>query len=322
MLLYWNNQTNVVQTKNRQNYIKGSLIVDSFKRITIEDREPLKKYITQTKHMACDYSVANLILWSGYYDTSYAVENDMLFIRYKNQDQFYFTFPMGNGDLKTAFEALESYCAKEGIDFHMGLVEPEMYEQIEDIFPGEYDIMYMRDNSDYVYNMTDLRDLKGNKYHKKKNHLNKFLKTQTNWQYEQITDENTEECITMIKEWCERNNCSEDKSKTAETCSLKKALKYRKELGLIGGLIRMDGKVIAMCMGERADEDMFIVHFEKALADINGAFQIINQQFVEHELADYKYVNREDDLGVEGLRKAKESYFPTFMVNKGNLIKK
>jgi hypothetical protein len=293
-----------------------------FKKITIEDREIIREYVSKTKHKACDYSVANLVLWANVYGTEFAVDNGMLFIKFESDGNVYFTFPMGDGDLKAAFVWMQDYCKEQGIEFKMSIVEPEMFERIEETFPGVYDIVYMRDNADYVYNMEDLKNLSGKRYHGKKNHVNKFLKTQENWSYEQITDENTMETVAMVTEWCVQNGCCEDKDKAAEICVLIQGLKYRKELNLIGGLIRADGRVIAMTMGEKSDDDMFIVHFEKAFADIDGAFPIINQQFVTNELGSFKFVNREEDLGVEGLRKAKESYHPAFMAEKGYLVRK
>lgn len=296
--------------------------MEQFKKITIEDRDILAKFINGCEHRACDYSIGNLVLWGNVYNTQYAVDHDMLFIKFEKDKKYYFSFPMGNGDLKQAFEWLISYCAGENIEFRMTLVEPSMFEKIEKIYPGEYEISYMRDNADYVYRMEDLRDLSGKKYHGKKNHINKFLKTNGEWVYERITEENLDDCIEMVKAWCVENGCCEDKSKADEICVLTRGLRYREELHMVGGIIKVKGRIVALTMGEKSCDDMFVIHFEKAFADVDGAYPMINQQFIIHELSEYTYINREEDMGVEGLRKAKESYRPTFMVEKGTLIKK
>lgn len=296
--------------------------MEQFKKITIDDKDILGKYLSMQKHRACDYSVGNLVLWSNVYNIHYAVANDMLFIKFLNGDINYFAFPMGTGDLKQAFEWLFTYCDEHKIDFRMNLVENAMFEEIEKMYPGEYEVQYNRDNADYVYNMEDLKKLSGKKYHGKKNHINKFIKTNNEWVYERITEENTEECIKMVEEWCMVNGCCEEKSKADEICVLINGLNLRKELNLLGGIIKTSGRIVALTMGEKSGDDMFIIHFEKAFADVDGAYPIINQKFIENELSEYTYINREEDMGIEGLRKAKESYHPAFLVEKGILVRK
>ncbi len=293
-----------------------------FKKITIEDRDILANCLAFGKHYSCDYCLGNIILWADIFNTHYMVENDMLFIEFSYENKNYFAFPMGQGDLKNAFEKLISYCDKSGKEFVMNIVEPHMFKKVEKIFPGEYEISYIRNNSDYVYNTQELKELPGKKYHKKKNHINKFLKLYEGWSYEKISNENTEECIKMVQEWCARNNCLDEKQKSQEILVVTKGLRHASELSLLGGVIRVNGNIVAMTLGEKCSDDMFVIHFEKAFSDVSGAYPMINQQFVIHELSGYKYVNREEDLGIEGLRKAKQSYYPAFMVEKGVLKRK
>ena len=295
--------------------------MEKFKKITIEDRDIISQYLSMNKFNACDYSVGNLVLWSTVYNTHFAVAHDMLFIRFLRGEDIYFSFPIGNGDLKQAFEWMFAYCEEQNIEFQMNIIEPDMFEAIEKIYPGEFDISYIRDSADYVYSIEDLKNLSGKKYHGKKNHINKFLNTNEDWTYESISDENTKECIEMVREWCVQNGCAEDKSKLAEICVVLNGLKYRKELNLIGGIVKIEERIVALTLGERLSKDTFVIHFEKAFADVDGAYPMINQQFIIHELADYTYVNREEDMGIEGLRRAKESYKPVYMAEKGVLTK-
>ena len=139
---------------------------------------------------------------------------------------------------------------------------------------------------------------------------------------EKITKENIEECFQMALQWRIENGCEADEEKNAEMCVTLNSLRLYEELELTGGLLRVNGKVAAFTLGEEVSDDTFVVHIEKAFAEIQGAYPMINQQFVEHECMKYKYINREEDTGAEGLRKAKLSYRPVFLVEKGTVTKR
>ena len=295
--------------------------MDDFKKITPADYGTLKAYLGRTAVRACDYSPGNLVLWADVYETSFAIAQDTLFIRFKLNGEPYFTFPIGTASLESAFGWLRDYCKRNALAFKMNLVEPAMFEQIEAVFPGRYEVIYNRDSADYIYNAADLMNFSGKRYHSKKNHVNEFMRTYPDWYYEPITDKNTEACIEMIKEWCVANQCCSDKSKALETCVVIKALKTRAALGLTGGVLRADGRIVALALGERMG-DTLIEHFEKAFSDVPGAYPMICQQFARNEAGDAAFVNREDDMGVEGLRRSKESYRPAFLVDKGLLVPK
>ena len=146
----------------------------------------------------------------------------------------------------------------------------------------------------------------------------KFMRTYEGWAYEPITDENVEDCFQMALLWRNRNGCEDgDEEKLAEVCVTLNSLRLMKELHLTGGCLRVDGRIAAFTIGERLCTDTFVVHIEKALTEVEGAYPMINQQFVRHAMEGYTYVNREEDTGDEGLRQAKLSYRPAFMVEKG-----
>lgn len=287
-----------------------------FKAVKLEDIELLKKYLQKDRHQSCDYSAANLILWSEVNKIQFAIVEEMLVIQFQHDQQVHFGVPLGDGDLKKAIDSIIDYCKEQNIPFRMNLIEKDMVRKLEDFYPDQFSFIPQRDHFDYVYLREELQNLTGKKYHGKKNHINKFRKNYPDWNYEKITNENTKECIDMVKKWCVENQCCEDEGKAAELCVLILGLKNREKLELSGGLIRTNEGVVAMTLGEAADDQMFIVHFEKAFASIQGAYPMINQQFVSNELERFEYVNREEDMGIEGLRKAKESYNPTFLVEK------
>ena len=137
-----------------------------------------------------------------------------------------------------------------------------------------------------------------------------------------MTKDNVEDCFQMALKWRNENGCEEDPEKNAEICVTLNSLRLFEELGLKGGVLRIDGEVAAFTVGEPICSDTFGVHIEKAYAEVQGAYPMINQQFASHECMDYKYVNREEDTGAEGLRKAKMSYRPVFMVEKGTVTRK
>lgn len=291
----------------------------AFKKAGIEDLDQIASYFYQSEHNACDYTPANFILWSDVYQTEYAVIHDMLVGRFKKGGNTHFTVPVGAGDRKKAIDCIMEYCNEKGIKFYMNIVEPEMEEEIEALYPGQFLVTYDEDYFDYVYLREDLVELKGKKYHGKKNHINKFHKNNPHWSYESMTDENIGECIAMVKAWCVENQCCEDKEKAAEMCILINAIENRSRLHLTGGIVRGERGICGLAMGEPCSKNSFVVHFEKAFASEQGAYPMINQQFALHAMQEYEYVNREEDMGVPGLRKAKESYYPVHRVKKGIL---
>ncbi len=201
----------------------------------------------------------------------------------------------------------------------MHLVQEQEYGLLELWYPGKFQIAYDRDSADYVYETEKLTTLAGKKLHGKRNHINKFKENYPNWVYEPVTGENVEECFQMALKWRKEAECEQDEEKRAEMCVTLNALRLLEELQLKGGLLRAEpgGEVIAFTIGEPLNPDTFVVHIEKAFAEVQGAYPMINQQFVAHEAQGYQYVNREEDTGAEGLRKAKLSYRPAFLVEKG-----
>lgn len=288
----------------------------NWKNIDLSDKDIIQSYYNQERSRNCEFTFANNYLWAPHYEIRYAIIEGML-VFLSDEATFSVSFPIGRGELKKTVDTLLEYFAEKGRAFKMHLVSPMQFERLEALYPNRFQISYDRDAADYVYESEKLITLSGKKLHGKRNHINKFKELYPDWTYESITDENTEECLEMAQEWRVRNGCDEDEEKHAEFCVTLNALKLRKELGLKGGLLRAEGRVVAFTLGEPIDDDIFVVHIEKAYADIQGAYPMINQQFVLHEGAAYKYINREEDTGSEGLRKAKLSYYPVMMLEKG-----
>ncbi|MGC4017961.1 MAG: phosphatidylglycerol lysyltransferase domain-containing protein [Muricomes sp.] len=288
-----------------------------FKRPELEDKELISSYFNKAPSRSCDRTFCNVYLWSRFYKVQYAVIEDALV--FKNEETgLAYSYPAGDPQcVKNALEFLMKCSEEKGAPITLYNVTKESFAQLESWYPGEFQIEQVRDNADYVYESEKLATLAGKKLHSKRNHINKFNTLYPDWSYEPLSDENQEECFQMALKWREINGCEADPMKNAEMCVTLNTLRLYKELGQKGGVLRVGGKIVAFTTGEPVCQDTFVVHIEKAFSDIEGAYTVINQQFVQHECVNYKYVNREDDAGSEGLRKAKLSYKPAFMVEKG-----
>ena len=207
---------------------------------------------------------------------------------------------------------------RKGVPFCLYGVTKENFAKLEAWFPGKFDITYHRDEADYVYESEKLATLSGKSCTASGiTSINLKHFTEITGVTETIAEDSLEECFQMALKWRNLNGCEDDEEKNSEMCVTLNSLRLYKELNLIGGLLRVGDEIVAFTIGEAVNDDTFVVHIEKAYADIEGAYTMINQQFVEHEIAGkYKYTNREDDVGEEGLRKAKLSYKPVFMVEK------
>lgn len=293
-----------------------------FKRPELEDQEIINSYFAKAPSLSCERTFANVYLWSRHYKVEYAIIEGALVFK-DNSEKALFAYPAGDDEaVKKALEWMDRYSKAVEAPLMLYTVTEENFAQLENWYPNIYQIEYDPDEADYVYETEKLATLAGKKLHGKRNHINKFKSLYEDWSYETLNDENVEECFQMALKWRTQNGCNEDPEKNAEMCVSLNSLRLYKELGFVGGVLRVEGKIVAFTIGEPMCEDTFVVHIEKAFADVDGAYPMINQQFVQHECMDYTYVNREDDAGSEGLRKAKLSYRPAFMVKKGLVTKK
>ncbi len=285
-----------------------------FKLLELEDREILQPYLQADANRSCERTFANIYLWKRQYPVEYAFVKGSLVFRSVRSGSF--SFPVGGEDKKAAVRWMLEQCEREQRPFQMHVVLKEEAKLLEEWFPDRFSIVFNRDTADYLYETQKLQTLTGKKYHAKRNYINRFLQQNADWSYEQITSENAEECFQMAQEWRRENGCEDDPDKNAEMCVTFNALRLLDELSLTGGLIRVDGRVVAFAIGEPACGDTFVVHIEKAYAEVDGAYPMINQQFALHAAEGYTYINREDDMGEEGLRRAKLSYQPVDLIEK------
>ena len=287
-----------------------------FKDITLEDKEAITSITMNSERKNCDLSFSNLCSWRFMYDTKFAIVDGFLLFKFHMNNELAYMMPVGEGDLKKILEAIIDDATSEGKSFLMYGVCNNMKDEIEKLMPGKFDFSSNRDYVDYIYLRTDLAELKGKKFQPKRNHANKFYKTYTDYEYVPITADRISECLRLEEEWCKANDCGQQNGLGNERKSLTYALNHFDELGLTGGILYVNGKIAAFTFGMPINHETFGVHVEKADTLIEGAYNVINQEFAKHIPEQFVYLNREEDLGIEGLRKAKLSYQPAILLEK------
>lgn len=286
----------------------------NFKKAELKDKDEIERLLLCSPCSSMEYNFTLLFIWQNQYGMEFAIEDDVLFIRSGRSKKSYL-FPCGSGDLKGAVDKLFEFC-DTGLQFYS--LTTWQKEFLEREYPNKFVFAENRNMGDYVYLAENLINLKGKKLSSKRNHINKFLAENPDWSYEKITAKNLDEVKKMHDKWCKMQDISERKGLKEETEAVKIALSNYEELNLSGGLIRVGGEVVAFSVGDKLNSDTFLVHIEKAFGYINGAYTIINREFVKNNCTGFTYINREDDAADEGLRRAKLSYQPYEIVKKYN----
>lgn len=277
-----------------------------FKKPELSDREWAAECFRKSGTTDCAFCFGNLMMWAEIYKVKIARVGSFFVSRsYLDGDSAVFCFPKGDGDVEEIISLLEN---EYGNVSFFGLDENDK-SLLEQIRRDKYLITPDRDSSDYIYNVSDLSELPGKKYHQKRNHIAFFEKTY-NWTYEKIDESNVWECLEMNDIWNEKNSDKILTGTDKEEIAIKRAFENYEQLGFVGGLLRVDSKVCAYTFGEEINDKTFCTHVEKAFYDMRGAYPMINREFARRELSSYEFVNREEDMGLEGLRKAKLSYHP------------
>lgn len=287
----------------------------TFHSISLEDKEWMTQKLREDNYSSCEYAFANNFMWSEVFEVEVGQAYDCGIIRYRKGGEFSYSFPFGNGDKKRAVELLRGICAAHEYKLHMYPIEEKARKMLIEWFPGEFELDTDRDSFDYVYAVEKLALLKGKKLHGKRNHIARF-KDEDDWSYESLTRDCIDECRKMAKLWIGQREDKWNEEMEQEMRVLEKAFVHFDELDLFGGVLRKKGEIVAFTIGERLNADTMVVHFEKAYPELQGAYPMINQQFVLDRGKEFTFVNREEDTGDLGLRKAKMSYYPDMLIKK------
>lgn len=287
-----------------------------FKDITLADKDTITSFTMKSDRRNCDLSFSNLCSWRFLYDTQFAVVDNFLVFKFWAGEQLAYMMPVGTGDLKAVLWELIEDARKENQHFCMLGVCSNMRADLEAILPEQFTFTEDRDYADYIYLRSDLSTLKGKKFQAKRNHINRFRNTYPDYEYTPITPDRIQECLDLEAEWCKVNNCDQQEGTGNERRALIYALHNFEALGLTGGILHVNCKIVAFTFGMPINHETFGVHVEKADTSIEGAYAMINYEFANRIPEQYIYINREEDLGIEGLRKAKLSYQPATILEK------
>lgn len=287
-----------------------------FKDITLSDKDLIQSFTLNSRWQNCDLTFANLCSWRFLYHTQYAVMDGYVIFRFRLESRYVYMMPVGAGDMKPILEAMMEDAWMLGVQFNMLGVTYEMRTWMENVMPRTFRFSENRDYYDYVYRRTDLASLTGKKYQAKRNFLNRFRKEYPEYEYRQLTKDLIPECIRLAERWRMMNDEGEDEALGAELQSLTFALKYMDELDVMGGALCVDGRLVAFAYGAAINQNTWDICVEKADTNYEGAYAMINYEYANHLPEQYVYINREEDLGLPGLRKAKLSYQPYLLLEK------
>lgn len=287
------------------------------RELTLDDRELVEGLLAVDRPDISELTFTNLFIWRHAYELRLARVDDTLCIfswRADPEDSFLLPpLPLSGGDATVLDRALR-YLADNGRDAKLCRISAAQIEKLG-LTADRFDIQPDRNDWDYVYAVRDLIELAGEKYHGKRNHIAQFT-TQHEFEYRPLTPDLVPGCEAVQDLWCDEKHCDLSASLRADARAVKEALRNRERLSAVGACILIGGKVEAFTLGEPLNDDTITIHLEKANAAFHGLYQVVNQQFLEHEWQSYAYVNRQQDLGIEGLRKAKLSYYPHHMIEK------
>lgn len=293
-----------------------------FKTPEISDKDWIDPIVKASGSMGCDAAFGTVYIWRLRYNYKVCRYKDFLIKECLLDDGTpSYTYPIGSGDVKQAVDEIINDAGEKNRKLIFTALTEDAKLQLEQLYPDRFLFEDIRDNADYIYLSEKLINLAGRPYHGKRNHITAF-KNSYNWSYERINRENISEALKVCRQWCAENGCNKDKPGGAplgsEFCAINETFKNYEKLNFVGAILKVDDAPIAMTVGEEITEDVFVTHFEKALPEYRGAYPTINKLFAENELSSYKYINREEDMGIEGLRKAKLSYHPEILLKKYN----
>jgi len=284
--------------------------------ITIDAKDRFDRYFAQSPCEASDYTFTNFFIWHLSRRIRYAVHDDFLFIEVQYPGQSPLALmPFGAGPLEQAVRILAEDFRRRDLPFYLRAVTKDRVEDLQRVTPDMFTFNPEPDRFDYVYRVDDLIRLEGNRYKPKRNHINVFKETY-DYRYYPILPDVLHEVVDSEIEWCKKRDCESQEDLENEKKGILEAVKNYDRLCFQGGILKVAGKPVAFTFGEPLTNDTVVIHIEKADPDIRGAYQMINQQFLENEFPHMTWVNREEDLGIEGLRKAKQSYYPAKMIEK------
>lgn len=281
-----------------------------FKNIEISDLSVFNTFYKNNTEISCETTFVNFLLWQKAYGNMFCLSNGQLFVKNGENGFESFRLPFG-GNLESGMKELKKHCGRLP---EIWSEDCARFREFKEKYSHLYNFYESRENFEYIYKRDDLANLVGKKYHSKRNHISSFSK-KYNWKAVSITKDNIEDIMLCAEKWYESRKDLSDEYLNCEKQGIRLILENMNTLSLKGIAIYIDSIVVAFALGSRICQNTFNIHIEKALDDFPGAYTLVNREFAKL-LCDYEYINREDDMGLEGLRKSKLSYKPEILLPK------
>lgn len=289
-----------------------------FKTITLEDKHWVDEIVFSEGSHSADYNFGNVYIWDKLYKQLVCRFEGRMLTKLRYEGKPSFVFPIGTGPLRPAIEELRQFSNDRGSPFRMHGVTEAHKAQLEAEYPGCFIFEEEEDRADYIYLAEKLATYSGKALHSKKNHCNRF-EAENQWQFVPITRDIIPLCLDMLDVWSEDNAQRLEDSIIHEHDAIIRAFAVYEKLGLDGGALFAGGRLVGFSIGELISENCFNVHFEKAEGSLRGAYPMVCREFVRMLMEKYpalEYINREDDMGIEALRRSKQSYKPEYLLKK------
>lgn len=285
-----------------------------FRTPTLADKERVDSFVRGCGQIGCDITFANTFLWRDKYKIQIAFDDDTYYKCYISGGRVSaYAMPITRGSVRRAVENVVSDARERGVRPLIGSLNTANAELIHRKFSDSIaSIAEDRNSFDYIYERENLALLKGKKYHAKRNHISRFMREHEDYSVEEIRRDNLSDALSVAERW---QDGGED---TGEFGAIKDAFRYFDELELFGLILYVGGDPKAMCVASEINGCVCDVNFEKAV-DIDEGYAVINNEFAKR-FDKYTLVNREEDMGLEGLRKAKLSYHPDILYTKSHVI--
>ena len=283
-----------------------------FKKISAADSLCIRPILGNNNEFSCETTFVNLLVWQEVYSNLFCIEDGQLFIKSRSRHGDVFRLPIG-GDLESGIEKITSYNSGNLPSFWVQ--DGELLDRFRLLYGDRYDFEESRDAFDYIYRRRALCELSGKKYHSKRNHISAFSKKH-DWHYEDIDGTNIDAVRECAERWYAENIDRMDKYLSGEKQGVNMMLNNMNTLDIRGGAIFVGEKAVAFTLASPINDRIFDIHIEKALSDYAEGYTVINREFAKTLPESVIYINREDDMGLEGLRKAKLSYKPEILLKK------
>ncbi|MBR4036453.1 MAG: DUF2156 domain-containing protein [Oscillospiraceae bacterium] len=279
-----------------------------FRQIEIDDYEKVSQLLKQSGIENCEHCFATMLVWSKRHDVMIAVEENTVFMRSFGKEHIWYLYPRGDMEPEKAIEKI--LCDADGKKVSIYGVDEKNARFLQEYYGDVFDVREDRDSSDYLYRSSDLATLPGKNYQKKRNHVSRFIRENPDYKFIVISQQNIHMAKQFLSEWNLQYNAENSWDLYSEQQGIHRLLDNFEKLELIGAMIETGGRIVAMSIAAPVNDTMVDVLVEKAYHDVNGAYAIINRDFAVNCLTQFELINREDDMGIENLRKAKMSYFP------------